>query len=185
MDETALSKLGKSKTMDTKKPFHDLYLAVYRAHRDAPEIFTDHECNRILTAIMGGKSFSWRVIGITEAALRKFAEFDFKHIPRQGLTRAHLKPRIETTRTLLSRNPPYSAGGFMKFWIGKDETILCAIGENKISLPSYLPISNPEGSFFSSEGKLAGWHHRRRERDFLRGLYEDYRKGNAVPTQIG
>ena len=71
----------------------------------------------------------------------------------------------------------------MKFLISKDETVPCATGENEIMLPSYLPISNPEGKLFSCESKLAEWHLKKQERDCLKGLYEDYDKGKVVPLR--
>ena len=38
----------------------------------------------------------WRVIGITGAVLKKFHELNYKYFSGHGITRPHLKPRIET-----------------------------------------------------------------------------------------
>ena len=85
--------------IEAGQTYHYLYSAVHRAHKEAPEIWTIQECTRIMTSIMAAKPFSWRVVGITEAALKKFSEFNFRYKSGAGITRAHLKPRIETVRT--------------------------------------------------------------------------------------
>ena len=108
--------------------YHYLYSAVHRAHKEAPEIWTIQECTRIMTSIMAAKPFSWRVVGITEAALKKFSEFDFRYKSGAGITRAHLKPRIETVRTLLAPSEPLSEVEFLNI---NDTTVLCVSGENK------------------------------------------------------
>jgi hypothetical protein len=65
------------------------------------------ECNRVLTAIMAAKAFSWRVIGITPAALDEFAAANFYSKSRQGITRADLRPRFDTVRKLLLPDKPF------------------------------------------------------------------------------
>jgi hypothetical protein len=152
--------------------FHALYTAVHRAHKEVPAIWTDHECNRILTSVMAAKPFSWRVIGITAAALKTFAEMDFRYKSNLGLTRAHLRPRIETVRVLLATDEPLSEQKFIDTWLQNDRTILCARGENKASIPEYIQIDNEDGSLFSCEGRLAGWRHGMSERAFLRELFK-------------
>ncbi len=164
-------------TMPATNSFHILYTALHKAHYAAPEVFTDHECNRILTAVMAAKEFSWHVIGITENALIKFSELDYRYQSKQGLTRAHIKPRIQTVRRLLEQNEPMRPEQFMEFWFENDKTILCAQGENKNNIPPFCRIENHNGALFSCKGKLAGWHHRKTERDFLSSLHEKYLRG--------
>ena len=168
--------------MEKIEVFHKLYCSVHQAHREAPEIFTDHECNRILTAIMAGKSFSWKVIGITEAALVKLAETDFKLMPGHGITRAHLVPRIDTVRKLLHPELPFAPERFIEFWVSNDSTVMCARGENKYSVPPHLLIVNDQGELFSCKGKLAGWHHKRAERKYLKDLYDGFKSGDITST---
>lgn len=158
--------------IEASHTYHALYLAVHRAHKEAPQIFTDHKCNRILTSIMAGKAFSWRVVGITEAALIKFSELKFRYKSKVGLTRAHLIPRIVTVRTLLAPGEPFTENNFVNIWLQNDKTVFCALGENKASISNFIPFENADGELFLCHGKLAGWHHRRREQDFLRTLFE-------------
>lgn len=69
--------------------YHALYMAVYAAHANAPQIWTNHHCTRLLTSIMSSKPFSWRVVGITKEALKKLHELNYRYKSREGLTRAH------------------------------------------------------------------------------------------------
>jgi len=150
--------------------YHALYVAVYRAHQEAPHIWTDLACNRVLTSIMAAKPFSWRVVGITEAALMRFSELDFRYKSGTGLTRAHLSPRIATVRSLLAPPEPLNQNDFLNVWMQNDRTVLCAQGENKATIPTFIEFENANGELFSSHGM--GWRHGRRERDFLKALFE-------------
>jgi hypothetical protein len=147
--------------------FHFLYSAVHQAYKQAPTVWTPQQCSRVLTAIMGGRAFSWRVIGITPAALDKFAEADFYLESGQGIKRAHLRPPLDTARKLLRPVKPVSEGELFETWLADDPTILCAKGENKHS--KYIKIENEDGTLFS--GKSVGWHHGEREREFLKELH--------------
>ena len=151
--------------------YHYLYSAVHRAHKEAPEIWTVPECTRVLTSIMAAKAFSWRVVGITEAALKKFSEFDFRYRTGIGITRAHLKPRIETVRMVLAPREPLSENEFLDIWLSNDRTVLCVKGENKATVPEFIAFDNTTGELFSCHRVLAGWRHLRRERDYLRNLF--------------
>ena len=158
------------------RTFHVLYSALHQAHKQAPNLWTVQECNRVLTAIMAAKPSSWRVIGVTSSALHEFAAADFRSKSGQGITRAHLRPRIETVRTLMLPPEPLTEEAFFATWLANDCTVLCAKGENRKTLPKYIPIDNEEGTLFSCHGKLAGWHHRKTEQDFLRALHHDHGK---------
>ena len=158
--------------IEAGQTYHYLYSAVHRAHKEAPDVWTIQECTRIMTSIMAAKSFSWRVVGITEAALKKFSEFNFRYKSGAGITRAHLKPRIETVRTLLAPSEPLSEVEFLNIWLQNDRTVLCVSGENKTTVPKFIALENPDGELFSCHRVLAGWRHRRREQDHLRNLFD-------------
>ena len=152
---------------------HALYSALHQAHKEVPALWTLQECSRVLTAIMAAKSFSWRVVGITHAALDQFATAAFRSKSGQGITRAHLRPRIETVKTLMLSPKPLSEEALFDTWLANDLTVLCSKGENRKTIPKYIPIDNELGTLFSCHGKLAGWHHRTAERDFLLALHHD------------
>ena len=162
--------------------FHTLYLAVRKAYNENPAVFTMQECRRILSAIMAAKSFSYKVVGITESALEKFKVLDFKREKNHGIVRGHIVPIFETVKILLNGNRQFEPEEFMQFWIERDKTVFCLKNENKELVPPYMPIANEAGELFSSEGVLAGWRHRRREREFLEQFYVDYRNGKIKPV---
>jgi hypothetical protein len=149
---------------------YELYLTLHRAHKADPV-----ECNvpyvtRCLTVAMGAKKSSWRVIGITAAALQAFSELNYHRKSRMGINRAHLKARIETTRELLAGSESLSEVEFMDTWLTNDRTVLCLSSENKAIVPPYIPFDNEDGELFSS-GTMS-WRHGRRERDHLKVLFE-------------
>lgn len=161
--------------------YHSLYLAVHAAHAEAPHIWTVSHCTRILTAIMSAKPFAWHVVGVTEAALRKFHELKYRSQAGQGLTRAHLRPRIETVRELLDRGEPMSQDEFIEYWFAHDRTVLCARGENKATVPNFIDIENYDGSLFPST-RIA-WRHGKKERELLESLYKQLNGLSPQPVR--
>jgi hypothetical protein len=121
---------------------------------------------------MSAKPFAWRVVGVTEAALKKFHELKYQYQGGHGLTRAHLRPRIETVRELLGRSEPMSQSEFIEYWFEHDRTVLCAKGENRTIILQFIEIENTDGSLFSST-RIA-WRHGKKERELLQTLYEKF-----------
>jgi hypothetical protein len=133
---------------------------------------------------MAAKRFSWRVVGITRSALCQFSKDGFRYKSQQGFTRAHIKSRIDTVRHLLAPEDPFSEAKFMEIWIDNDQTVICSRGENKAQLPEYIPIDNDDGALFSCYGKLAGWHHGKREIEFLKLLFDQhFPNGETAPIR--
>jgi hypothetical protein len=153
------------------RALHSVYVAIHRAHKFAPELFTLSHCTTIVTALMGSQAWSWRVVGITHAALQAFMEQDFKHKSKQGITRAHLHPRIKTAALLLAPKQPMSEADFIETLLRHDVTILCARGENRTSAPEFISFTNDGASLFASQKKV-GWSHKEKERALLRDLQQ-------------
>jgi hypothetical protein len=147
---------------------YELYVALHRAHRQYPQIFTMGRCTAVLTAMMGGRSWSWRVVGITQAALQLFRDAGYKKVTRDGITRAHIQSRIKTTSELLQPEEPYSADEFARIWIENDKTVLCVRGENKNTLPEYISFADAEHGLFQSN--QVAWRHGKMEREYLMSL---------------
>ena len=82
---------------------------------------------RILEMLVAQGTNRWRVVGITEAALRKFAEQNFKYETRCGIQRAHIERRHSTYKTLLESN--HDEKLFWNTIIENDKTILAIKGE--------------------------------------------------------
>jgi hypothetical protein len=152
------------------RALHSVYLAIHQAHKVAPELFTLGHCSTIITALMGSQAWSWRVVGITHAALQAFMEHDVKHKSKQGITRAHLHPRIATAALLLAPEQPMSEADFIETLLRHDVTVLCARGENRASVPEYIAFANDEASLFAS--RKVSWSHTKSERAFLRHLHQ-------------
>lgn len=150
--------------------YHSLYLAVYRAHRSDPETWNGRHCTRVLTAVMGGRHFSWRVVGITEVALMMLHEHGFQ--PKKGvvkITRAHIKARADTVQELL-KLPELSETDFIDFWLKNDMVVLCGPGENRKQFgDNYHRIENDSGALFSSN--TISWKHKQPERDCLAAMH--------------
>jgi hypothetical protein len=93
-----------------------IYLALYWSHRRCPDIFTIRRCTVILTEAMGGRDWSWRVVGITHKALSLLKDAEYKKSKGVKITRAHIKPRHETTKRLICAEEPASLDEFLDIW---------------------------------------------------------------------
>jgi hypothetical protein len=128
-------------------------------------------CTEILTAMMGGKKWSWRVVGITPAALKFLQSAGYKKVARDGVTRAHIQSRSQTTIELLQPEVPLSRSAFAEVWMKNDQTVLCVRGENRTILPPYISFADPEHALFQST--RVAWRHRKEERNFLSTLAKE------------
>ncbi len=155
-----------------QEALYQKYLAIHYAYKSDVSFFTLTQSNTELTTVMGGRPWSWHVIGITEAALVRYKELEFKHIAKSGITRAHLTPRFVTSQKLLAESKPFSIGDFFSIWLAADKTVICGPGENKKEFTAeYLEIDNDDYRLFNS--KTIGWRFRvNEEGEFLRSLYQ-------------
>jgi hypothetical protein len=154
-----------------QEALYQKYLAIHYAYKSDASFFTLTQSNTELTTVMGGRSWSWHVIGITDAALVRYKELEFKHVAKSGITRAHLTPRFQTTQKLLAESKPFSIGEFFSIWLAADKTVICGPGENKKEFNAeYLEIDNSNYELFNS--KTIGWRFRVNEEGaFLRSLH--------------
>ena len=74
-----------------------------------------------------------------------------------------------------SPDAPLPEGEMLAIWFANDRTVLCARGENKATVPDYLPIENADGALFPAT--MVAWRHGKRERDLLRGLHNQGKEG--------
>ena len=65
----------------------------------------------------------WRVVGITDNALARYADNGFKYAARQGIERGHLHKRATYYNRLLEELPPQD--DFFAFLREHDRTVLC------------------------------------------------------------
>jgi hypothetical protein len=157
-----------------KSALYKKYLAIHEAYQADSNFFSIKQSNIELTTVMGGRPWSWHVVGITKAALIRYKELDFKYVAKSGITRAHLIPRIETTQKLLLNDQAYSMYDFFKIWLDSDKTVICGPGENKKGFNiEFIQIENDEFNFFNSASiglKFRADH----EGQLLRKMYEKY-----------
>ena len=157
-----------------KEALYQKYLALHYAHKSDSLFFTLTQSNTELTTVMGGRPWSWHVIGITKAALVRYKELEFKYVAKSGITRAHLIPRFVTTKKLLAGSKPFSMADFFTIWLAADKTVICGPGENKKEFTAeYLEIDNDDYRLFNS--RTIGWRFRVDvEGAFLRSLYQQH-----------
>jgi hypothetical protein len=150
-----------------------VYVAQFEAISKFPTSFTKNDANRMLTSLMGSRPWSWRVVGITDAALEVFAAHDFKRV-RGLVERGHLADRSQTAYELFfNRQSVMELGEFFEFFLERDKTVLMAKYENKSRSGGPIPLYTPipmERELFPC-GTLIGWQHRPREIEFLRQLH--------------
>lgn len=151
--------------MTSKSALHDIYTAIHR-NRDAFE--TNYRC-QLVSNLMGRQLWSWRVVGITPAAVRQFAAQGFKYISGCGITRAHITPRNKMVAEIMAVEMPMTEAELFDYWLAHDRTVICVRGENVDPVPEYLPIDNPKGELFTSK-KIAGFNVRTAEKELLRKL---------------
>lgn len=154
-----------------QEALYQKYLAIHYAYKSDSSFFTLTQSNTELTTVMGGRSWSWHVIGITDAALIRYKELEFKHVAKSGITRAHLTPRFQTTQKLLAESKPFSIDDFFSIWLAADKTVICGPGQNKKEFNAeYREIDNSNYELFNS--KTIGWRFRvDKEGAFLRALH--------------
>lgn len=154
------------------QPAYELYLILHEAKRRNPDYFTDSRSNTLIGAIFAGRKHPWRVVGITKSALDAYQQCDFsKDAARiHSLRRAHLNQRIDTTRLLLKGDEPMSLLQVAEALWERDETVICAQGQNKKCINDYLRIENPNWSLFA--GQTIGWAFGEAEQRALRRIAE-------------
>jgi hypothetical protein len=120
---------------------------------------------RMLGELFAAHEDHWQVIGITENALRVFAEHDFKRVSRMGINRSHLVDRVKTYTTMLE-GPLMDIDEWWKFYRDNDTTILATSSENMSNGFSKVYDIDPALGLFKSHG--FAWKHKDPEIQFLK-----------------
>lgn len=157
---------------------HAVYQSLHQTVRNHPDIFNPGQYTAVITQLMGGRDWSWRVVGITPNALQQFQKQGFARVAGGGITRAHIVGRQATCEILIRHENALDVNSLFNLYLERDQTILCAKGENKRELPAYIDINNPEAELFSS--KKIGWRHGPREIDFLGQLQQQHLAGQTA-----
>ena len=159
---------------DLRQALYGVYCALFSAKSLSPDDFRVSRLTTSLTAVMGIEDCGWCVIGITPEALGLLESVEYRKekLPRR-LCRGHLIDRAQTSRALFDRLQPLPLDEFFELFLKNDRTVIMLAEQNRHNkgLPSYIPFENQNGELFPN-GSLMAWKHRKRERDFLRGLSE-------------
>jgi hypothetical protein len=129
--------------------------------------------SKMLSTLFSINSNSWRVIGITPAALEVFKANDYKKVSGMGINRSHIVQRSEIYHQLLNSDFS-SAQDFWQKYYENDMTILATSTENmskaKDALKVYYPVPSDERDLFKTSG--FAWKHKDEEEEFLKALYK-------------
>jgi hypothetical protein len=126
-------------------------------------------CNikvKLLRELFEASDNPWRVVGITEAALRKFEEHNFRKESGMGIQRAHLNNRNNAFLEMLNTEF-HNSNEWWNFYYERDKTILALSTENRgieNGIINYIEINEKLGLFRSNR---ISWKHSRAEIDIL------------------
>lgn len=109
---------------------------------------------------------AWRVVGITENALRVFAEHDFKRVSRMGVNRSHLVDRIDTYTTMLEGSL-MECEDWWDFYVDTDKTVLATSTEN-MGKGEWSKVYDIDTSLGLFRGQGFAWRHKEPEINFLK-----------------
>ena len=123
----------------------------------------------MLTFLFVSDPYRWRVVGITQNALLKFAEIDFEYKTGMKIQRAHLNNRSDVYKQMMNTKFKYHHD-WWDFYHKYDETVLALASENrKIKTLSKYEIDHSEG-LFRSHSYI--WLHDDKAKAKLRVIYE-------------
>lgn len=133
----------------------------------------------LMLTLTAGESWSWRVIGISEAALELLAQNDFRRAARI-VCRAHIVDRIDTVRAVFEKSSsPLPQVEFLKLLFENERTAITTRPQNTPGgppPPSYIQFNSSQSLF---RNRSTGYSHGLDERNYLRGLYADYKNGKV------
>ena len=106
--------------------------------------------NKMLGAIFGMTPNPWRVVGITEEAIYRFKDNDFKYKSGMGINRSHKFPRHKRNRFLLE-NKNWTVDKWWNYFYSRDKCILATSTENMNKDP-IISKFRVAGNLFQSSG---------------------------------
>ena len=144
----------------TKEDFYHDFLLIRKMRAPTTKRY------RMLGELFAVNPNAWRVVGVTENALRVFAEHDFKRASRMGVNRSHLVDRIDTYTAMLE-GPLMECEEWWDYYVDTDKTVLATSTENmgKGEWSKVYDIDTSLG-LFRSQG--FAWRHKDPEINFLK-----------------
>ncbi len=148
-----------------KRNYYAIYELVFDSH------FSLSKKRSVMTAVLGYEAWSWRVVGITEDAIRAIAKNNFNK-PSRVLARDHRLPRVTTYNKLFEAKLPF-AEWWDWIW-DNDKTTLMTNEEHHSQKISKIYELDPYQSYFV-DAEVAGWHQTKaREGALVKKMIEQY-----------
>jgi len=158
-------KVYREPTEDEKRLYYRFYELIFGSH------FALAKKRSVMTAALGYEAWSWRVVAITEKAIKAIAHNNFKK-PSNVLARDHRHPRAETYNKIFAELMPFEA--WWKWVWDNDETILMTNEEHHSQQISKMYAVNPNDNYFVN-GDTAGWNHTKgREGAYVKSLCDQF-----------
>ncbi len=126
----------------------------------------------MLQALFSQWSGAWRVVGVTQSALQRFKEHDFKRKSGMGINRSHLIGRSETFDRMLAE--PMEVTAWWEFYYERDRTVLATSSEN-MSTQTFKHFRIDDPNLFRTKGYA--WNHGEAEEQKLRELHKVMLRG--------
>jgi hypothetical protein len=129
---------------------YDFYTLICRSHFSLPKR------RALMTASLDYETWSWRVVAITESAIRAIAYNNFVK-PSRKLSRDHTFPRAQTYDHKFFDEILSFDDWWNHVWI-RDQTVLMTNEEHRDpSIRSVEYQIDPQQSYFTNSS-VAGWH---------------------------
>ena len=127
----------------------------------------------LLRSLLVGEEWSWRVVGISENALTKFAENDFK-IPKNKIERHHHRQSFaDTARPMLEGKVIMPKNEWCDQIIENEEVCLVTKEEHDANAFSrIIPIEFEKGLFRNNQS--VGYRYGKEEKEHLRQLAQNH-----------
>ena len=122
----------------------------------------------LLRSLLVGEEWSWRVVGISENALTKFAENEFKK-PKNKIDRHHRQSFADTAKPMLEGKVIMPKNEWCDQIIENEEVYLVTKEEhNAKAFSRIIPIDFEEGLFRNNQS--VGYRYGKEEKEHLRKL---------------
>lgn len=166
--ELPLHRIYRTATDIEKKALYKFYEFIFDSH------FTLSKKRSVITHVLGYETWSWRVVGISEEAIKAIARNNFNR-PIKMLARDHKLARVITYNKIFNEKMAFEDWWD---WIWENDKTILVTNEEHRSIKT-TPISkiyeiDPAGSYFV-DAEVAGWHQtQRREGALIRQLCEQH-----------
>jgi len=149
---------------EQRKEMYSFYVAIYESS------FALSKKRSVMTAVLDFQRWSWRVVGISEEAIKLIALEDYKK-PVGKLARDHSIPRSVTYSSIFQDSLLEFDAWWALVW-ENDQTVLVTHEQHRMGDRGRIFDIDWQLGYFESGG-LAGWKHtKRREGRFIEELVE-------------